>query len=411
MPRPKRKTSIVKKPKSFKPKITRKLIRRFHVLLKARTTILARLGPQYATQAANDALYESYDDGATYTTFQVDGLAKPALLLMLGAIDLEIRRSGGLLTYQLASQQGQSAQRGSDSSKKLVQWLRATTIPRPATTIPRPTTALEIGCLSPNNFIAKCNLFDSITRVDLHSQHPLIIQSDFMDLPIPQSPDEKYDLVSCSLVLNFVPTPSQRGAMLERITQFLRPPMIKQETKFDRTNCSDLCAGKSASTDMLTRKSAGTDMLTRKNAGMRAGMRAGVHAASDISTGMRGHSDYLARNIQEPCCSSPNISQSHHLSSPNPPEQNAQFAPSGAFSPAKLFVVLPLPCVSNSRYFDQQLFGQIMTSLGFIQTHYHESHKLAYWLFDWEGQKKRKKFKKQEIHSGKHRNNFCIVMD
>lgn len=381
MARPKRKTSIVKKPKSLKPQNTRKLIRRFHVLLKARAAILAQLGPQYASQAAKDALYESYHVGAVYTTFQVQGLAPPALLAMLGAIDLEIRTSGGLETYQVASQQGQSAQRGSDSSKKLVEWLRAdgatpvasSTASSTATDTTTDTTtdtntattplrsALEIGCLSPQNHIATSRLFSTITRVDLHSQHPLIIQSDFMDLPVPPA-NAKYDLVSCSLVLNFVPTPLQRGAMLKRITQFLRPTN-------DSVSFSAVYTGNRDVQD--------THSMTKSH-------------------------------IQDTSSPASIVSQSHGPTSPNPPSGALG---SGAFSPAKLFVVLPLPCVSNSRYFDQQLFGSIMTSLGFVQTHYHESHKLAYWLFDWVGIRKPLKFKKQEIHTGKRRNNFCIVMD
>ena len=44
-----------------------------------------------------------------------------------------------------------------------------------------------------------------------------------MDRPLPKSMNEAFDILSLSLVLNFVPDPTQRGEMLKRVTQFLRP--------------------------------------------------------------------------------------------------------------------------------------------------------------------------------------------
>src|ERR1700686_3244566 len=92
---------------------------------------------------------------------------------------------------------------------------------------------------------------------------------------------EKFDLISLSLVLNFVPTPQGRFAMLERTTQFLR-----QST----------------------------------------------------------HSIYPA-----------------------------------------LFLVLPLPCVDNSRYTTRDHLSSIMTSLGYSLIQNKESKRMAYWLYHWTG--------------------------
>lgn len=80
---------------------------------------------------------------------------------------------------------------------------------------------LEIGCLSPTNAIAGCRNV-KIERIDLHSSHPSILEQDFMMRPLPNSDEERFDIVSLSLVLNYVATPGERGEMLKRTTAFLR---------------------------------------------------------------------------------------------------------------------------------------------------------------------------------------------
>jgi 25S rRNA (adenine2142-N1)-methyltransferase len=69
---------------------------------------------------------------------------------------------------------------------------------------------LEIGALSPNNFAAKQPYINN-TPIDLNSQHPDILAQDFLQRPLPQDDNERFDIVSCSLVLNFVPEPRDRG--------------------------------------------------------------------------------------------------------------------------------------------------------------------------------------------------------
>jgi len=73
-----------------------------------------------------------------------------------------------------------------------------------------------------------------------------------------------------------------------------------------------------------------------------------------------------------------------------------------------LFIVLPLPCVSNSRYLTQERFLEVMKSLGYQMLRSKESKRIAYWLFQWGGQLEEKTWKKEVINDGKTRNNFAI---
>lgn len=80
-----------------------------------------------------------------------------------------------------------------------------------------------------------------------------------------------------------------------------------------------------------------------------------------------------------------------------------------------LFVVLPLPCVTNSRYTTVESFRQIVTAVGFslVKEQWREGGKVAYWLFrrvpagppvkleDWST--------KKLINDGPGRNNFSII--
>lgn len=68
---------------------------------------------------------------------------------------------------------------------------------------------LEIGALRPDNYASERWLKN--TPIDLHSQHPSILEQDFFLRPLPRSEEESFDLISCSLVLNFVDDPARRG--------------------------------------------------------------------------------------------------------------------------------------------------------------------------------------------------------
>lgn len=74
--------------------------------------------------------------------------------------------------------------------------------------------------MSTKNACSKSGLFD-VTRIDLNSQSPGIEQQDFMERPLPTSSDQRFDIISLSLVVNFVPDAKARGEMLTRTAAFL----------------------------------------------------------------------------------------------------------------------------------------------------------------------------------------------
>ena len=220
-----------------------------------------------------------------------------------------IASQGGLNSYQLASTLGQSSERGGDSSKVLVAWLKET-----ATVVNARNERLrllEVGALSTRNACSQVKCFD-ITRIDLHSQEPEIQEIDFMNLPIPKREDQKFSILSLSLVLNFVPDAAARGAMLKRTCDFLN---------------------------------------------------------------------------------------------------NGSTQPSRTLLPC-LFLVLPLPCVSNSRYLTEEKLAEIMEGLGFSSRKVKKTVKLFYslWNYDPSNTTKVLRFKKEEVRSGASRNNFAIVL-
>ena len=226
----------------------------------------------------------------------------------------KIEAAGGLSKYQDASTKGQSMDRGGDSSKVLVDWLvEAAVVTNLEKLRKPPLRMLEVGSLHVNNACARSGLFE-MERIDLRSQHRLIREEDFMRRPIPSIEKlavEGFDIVSLSLVVNFVPDMMQRGEMLKRVSNFLR-------------------------------------------------------RRQDISS---------------------------------------------FFFPG-VFLVLPAPCITNSRYLDEERLEQIMRSLGYRKAQRKMSAKLVYYLWRHEGigPKMEKSFKKEQIRSGASRNNFALVL-
>lgn len=180
--------TIQKKPASISSKATQKLIVTYHALQKDLAKAIA------ANDHAKAASLQS----------QIDGL-------------------GGLEAYQRASIQGQSTSRGGDSSLVLMTWLKPHVPALKA--LEKPLKMLEVGALSTKNACSTSKLFD-IERIDLNAQSPGITQQDFMQRPLPENEGEKFDIISLSLVLNFVPETKGRGEMLRRTTQFLRRNMV-----------------------------------------------------------------------------------------------------------------------------------------------------------------------------------------
>ncbi|KAL8735245.1 MAG: hypothetical protein Q9181_002899 [Wetmoreana brouardii] len=238
-------------------------------------------------------------------------------------LQAQLANSGGLKKYQEASIQGQSSERGGDSSKVLVEWVKKARPPgmRGGIAEHPKLRMLEVGALKVDNACSRSGIFD-MTRIDLHSQHPDIQTQDFMKMPFPSEEaieEDGYDIVSLSLVVNYVGDAVGRGEMLRRVGAFLR---------------------------------------FGKQVGDKAGM-----------------------------------------------ERSALPA---------LFLVLPAPCVTNSRYLDEERLQDIMTFLGYVKERSKLSKKLLYYLWRYDGGNAAKEqavaFKKQEIRPGGYRNNFAIVL-
>ncbi|KAL8834754.1 MAG: hypothetical protein Q9170_003603 [Blastenia crenularia] len=239
------------------------------------------------------------------------------------SLKAQLTASGGLQKYQEASIQGQSAERGGDTSKVLVEWM-TDLFPEDAVAGSEGTgklTMLEVGALKTDNACSRSGIFE-MTRIDLHSQHPDIHTQNFMEMPMPSKElleNHGFDIVSLSLVVNYVGDAVARGAMLKRVAGFLRP----------------------------------TARLDGK---------------------------CKARTPVLPA----------------------------------LFLVLPAPCVTNSRYLDEERLGAIMTSLGYAEVRRKLSKKLVYYLWQYESVDSEKGqdvlFKKLEVRAGGQKNNFAIVL-
>lgn len=68
---------------------------------------------------------------------------------------------------------------------------------------------LEVGALKPDNYAA-CSSWLDVTPIDLRSRHPLIREQDFLEMDAEENA-AKWDIVSLSLVVNFVPERKDRG--------------------------------------------------------------------------------------------------------------------------------------------------------------------------------------------------------
>ncbi|QKX60821.1 uncharacterized protein TRUGW13939_07967 [Talaromyces rugulosus] len=168
---------------SLSSKATRNIIRSHHQLLKAREKAVAK---------QDLALVESFDS--------------------------KIAANGGLESYQLASKTGQSLERGGDSSVVFLEWIQP--LLKKLEKQKKQLRLLEVGALSTKNACSKHPSID-VTRIDLNSQEPGILQQDFMERPLPKADEDRFHAISLSLVLNYVPTAGDRGEMLRRCCLFL----------------------------------------------------------------------------------------------------------------------------------------------------------------------------------------------
>jgi 25S rRNA (adenine2142-N1)-methyltransferase len=247
-----------------------------------------------------------------------------------------------------------------------------------------PLRVLEVGALSTDNALNIPGI-TTVRRIDLRSSGPGIEEVDFMDLPVPSDSSSSsssssteemclgggggarrggyyYDVLSLSLVLNYVPDATARGEMLRRTTLFLRrsspPVVLPVESPLLASSVSSPSASPSSSSD--EQQSAGD-------------------ARTDDAASV----------------------------GPPPP------------LPC-LFLVLPAPCLLNSRYLTAEHLAAILNSLGYCLVRAKTTRKLYYSLWRYDGPGARDEwvrtggqtvFKKREINPGGGRNNFCIVLD
>jgi 25S rRNA (adenine2142-N1)-methyltransferase len=80
---------------------------------------------------------------------------------------------------------------------------------------------LDVGAVRPDNYHS-CASWIDVTPIDLHSRHPSILEQDFLRMD-QDCHREAWDIISLSLVLNFVPDGKDRGRMLVQAYSMIRP--------------------------------------------------------------------------------------------------------------------------------------------------------------------------------------------
>ncbi|KAJ8078469.1 25S rRNA (adenine2142-N1)-methyltransferase [Marasmius tenuissimus] len=260
---------------SSKPQSSRGVIRKFHVLIKRQAQLQSKL------------------DG---------GNGSASLVQELVDIQNEIEELGGLDSYQRMSTIGQGNDRGGGSEKVLIQWLKDAEMHKSGKTY----KLLEVGALKADNY-ASCTSWIETTPIDLNSRHPSILEQDFL-LMDEEKNAEKWDIISMSLVVNFVPDITDRGRMLRLAHRMIVPDGL-------------------------------------------------------------------------------------------------------------LFLALPLPCLTNSRYLNFEHFKDLMNFIGFeeIHTKWKAGGKMVYWLYrrssaTSSGTSTPDKFKKKGVLRSGNRNNFAVLL-
>ncbi|KAI8900109.1 hypothetical protein BC833DRAFT_309935 [Globomyces pollinis-pini] len=133
------------------------------------------------------------------------------------SIEQEIHELGGLDTYQRASLKGGDMNKGfGGSGRWLINQLK---ILFPKSN--KQLTMLDVGAISGEVYMK--HSFLKVTSIDLNSQSPLVLKQDFFQRPIPTDDNDRFDIVSLSLVINFLTDPEQRGLMLSIVSKHLKP--------------------------------------------------------------------------------------------------------------------------------------------------------------------------------------------
>jgi len=100
--------------------------------------------------------------------------------------------------------------RGGGSEKLLISWLKELRDGSEKKDDSK-LKLLEVGALKHDNY-RSCTSWIECTPMDLRSQHPSILEQDFLLMDMAEN-DQKWDAISLSLVLNFVPDATDRGDM------------------------------------------------------------------------------------------------------------------------------------------------------------------------------------------------------
>jgi 25S rRNA (adenine2142-N1)-methyltransferase len=105
----------------------------------------------------------------------------------------------------------------------------------------RPTRLLEVGAINTElldaaqeevlakddnstKMIRKFKYKLSVRAIDINSMEKRIEEQDFLTMPFSSDdPTERYDVIVCSMVLNCIATPLDRGKMLAKLYHHLRP--------------------------------------------------------------------------------------------------------------------------------------------------------------------------------------------
>ncbi len=125
-------------------------------------------------------------------------------------LEKELIQSGGIDRYQQASQISTSHFK---TSRWIIRSLDQLDMLRREKGKEK-LQVLEVGAI--NIQLHACS-FMTVRSIDLNSQHPLIEEIDFFDIP----PTASYDVVVASMVINYVPSPQKRAEMLARLNAHL----------------------------------------------------------------------------------------------------------------------------------------------------------------------------------------------
>ena len=159
----------------------------------------------------------------------------------IGKIDEKLQAMGGRSEYQRASQLSTSFHSTSKwvlGHLSRLGWLYGIKLEGEVSTekqeraFRRHTLILEVGAINTELLDAAADSTASgdakhridVRAIDLHAMDDRIEEADFLSLPfVNSSVSQRYDVIVCSMVINCVPTPAERGKMLFRLFEHLRP--------------------------------------------------------------------------------------------------------------------------------------------------------------------------------------------